>query len=67
MSSDETLMRSVVRRADHLRGKNHGLRRGQALMNALYTLSPVTYNAISGTEADCFYDDNKIPKLFQQL
>ena len=37
-----------------------GIRRGQAWMNALNDVSPETYKLLTGTDADCFYDDRKI-------
>jgi hypothetical protein len=37
-----------------------GLRRGQALMNALYEFDPELYKKLSDTPADCFYLDSKI-------
>ena len=37
------------------------LRKGQAWMNALAEVAPDLYGLVSGTEADCFYDDGKIP------
>ena len=36
-------------------------RRGQALMNALYAADHELFERIENTEADCFYDDRKIP------
>ena len=35
-------------------------RKGQALMNALRRVAPILYDMVSGTDADCFYDDNRI-------
>jgi hypothetical protein len=35
------------------------LRKGQALMNALYGHVPEFYRKVSGTDLDCFYDDSK--------
>lgn len=45
------------------RGKPE-LRYGQALMNALQDLDPEAYKVISGTEADCFYDDRVVGKFY---
>lgn len=42
----------------HLTGGEQ--RRGQAWMNALREIDPELFEKISGTEADCFYDDRKI-------
>lgn len=38
-------------------------RKGQALMNALYMCDEELYTAITGTDADCFYDDKRIPEF----
>lgn len=35
-------------------------RRGQAWMNALREVEPELYDDVTGTEADCFYDDRKL-------
>ena len=35
-------------------------RRGQAWMNALWQTDPDLYDEVSGTDADCFYDDHRI-------
>ena len=40
--------------------KMNGCRLGQSCMNALYEVNKDLYNEITGTEADCFYDDKKI-------
>jgi len=39
------------------------LRKGQALMVSLQMSNEDLYNAITGTDADCFYDDSKIEKF----
>ena len=44
-----------------------GLRHGQAYMNALHYINKDLYNQITGTEADCFYDDNKIVNFIKFL
>lgn len=36
-------------------------RRGQALMNALDAVDRETFLLLENTEADCFYDDRRIP------
>lgn len=48
-------------------GSRYGrdLRKGQNLMNALYELNPDLYKQITGTEADCFYQDKNIPKFWE--
>lgn len=35
-------------------------RNGQALMNAIHTVSPEDYTALFAKKEDCFYDDSKI-------
>lgn len=35
-------------------------RKGQALMNALFKINQHLYNEITGTSADCFYNDANI-------
>ena len=46
----------------HMRYKEKwpGLREGQSMMNALARIRPDLYDAVTGTEADCFYNDNRI-------
>lgn len=43
------------------------LRRGQSWMIALNDVSPGTYERISGTDADCFYDDRKIDAFKREV
>ena len=57
----------VVARADIERARYPHLRRGQALMNALYEQSQLAYMEITNTEADCFYNDNNIQTFFQKV
>lgn len=50
--------RMFWQRYDHnLRDK--GQRRGQARMNTLRLIAPDLYQIVTGTDADCFYDDSK--------
>lgn len=42
-------------------------RQGQALMNALWRVHPDLYNEIHGTDADCFYDDSKVPAFYKRI
>lgn len=44
-----------------------GLRQGQAYMNALHYINKELYEQITGTENDCFYDDNKIVNFIKFL
>jgi hypothetical protein len=39
------------------------IRYGQALMSGLFLLRPELYYKIAHTEADCFYDDNKVDRF----
>lgn len=43
------------------------MRRGQALMNALFTVDKNLYVKIIETEFDPFYDDKKIESFFNYL
>ena len=44
------------------------LRRGQALMNALYLVDENVYHGIRGTEADVFYvDTDKRMEMFRRI
>jgi len=43
---------------------NKGLRLGQSYMVALGDIDKKLYDEITGSEFDCFYDDNKIKKFF---
>lgn len=46
---------------------NQGLRPGQSYMNALNDINPDLYVEITGTDADCFYDDNKLIDFMRYL
>lgn len=50
-----------------LKTQNPELREGQSYMNALAEINPELYKKITGTEADCFYDDSKIKNFFDKL
>ena len=43
------------------------LRYGQAVMNLLNQTRPEIYQEITGTELDCFYDDEKVENLLEYL
>jgi hypothetical protein len=47
--------------------KRNDCRLGQSCMNALYEVDKDLYNEITGTEADCFYDDAKIPSFIEKV
>lgn len=59
-----TLVEKVQKGAMNLQSSQ---RRGQALMNSLHGINPDLYKQISYTEADCFYDDKKIPNFLAKL
>lgn len=42
-------------------------RAGQCLFNALRLLAPTLASQLTGTDADCFYNDNKIPAFWAAL
>ena len=42
---------------------NPELRVGQVYMNALFDIRPDLYQRVTGTENDCFYNDDKIVNL----
>lgn len=46
---------------------SEGIRRGQAWMNALAEVDFDLYAEVTGTEADCFYNDNKIDAFKQRV
>ena len=43
--------------------KHPELRYGQAMINSLHDIRPDLYQRVTGTENDCFYNDNKIINL----
>lgn len=43
------------------------MRKGQALMNALFEIDLEKYREITGTEADPFYVDQNISKFWSKL
>ena len=51
---------------DEYLAKNN-LRQGQTIMNVLGDTYPEIYREITGTELDCFYDDEKSNKLLNYL
>lgn len=51
--------------SEALRRRYTNLRKGQALMNALYDRAPALHATITGTEADCFYVDDRIQAFYQ--
>lgn len=65
----ENLKLTVFRKAEALRQKNKGLRRGQALFLALSELDPELSRILQEgyPESDCFYDDKKISAFMALL
>lgn len=55
-----TVLQQVQMKA---KGRPKQERKGQALMNALYEVRKEWYLEISNTDADCFYQDHKIPQF----
>lgn len=43
------------------REREYGERKGQALMNALWDISPDTYHAVMDEGMDPFYSENPVP------
>jgi hypothetical protein len=47
--------------------QKQGQRKGQSLFNALYELNPEMANALRYTDADPFYQDNRISDFYTEL
>ena len=62
-----TLVEAISNIAARETKAHPGLRRGQALFNALYTLDPKLANKTRGIELDPFYDDKKVPKFLERV
>ena len=45
----------------------HYLRYGQVLMHTLYKCNKAKYDAITGTDDDCFYDNGKVSQTLNKL
>lgn len=67
MMNNLNLLVQVDTLGKFLQKKHPELREGQSYMNALAEINPELYKKITGTEADCFYDDKKIPSFFDML
>ncbi len=61
------LLSEVDTLARFLRTKHPELRDGQSFMNALGEINHSLYKEITGTDADCFYLDSKIPEFFDKI
>lgn len=57
----------IMKSLDRPEMKPANLRRGQYLYNLLYFLDVDIACSVTGTDADCFYDDRKIPAFFSAL
>jgi hypothetical protein len=47
--------------------KHPGLRLGQAMFNVFYFIDPDTATELTGTDADPFYSDEKIPQFLAAI
>jgi hypothetical protein len=61
------LINEVDTLAKHMIQKYPHLRKGQALMNALYEVNVGYYEKITTTNADCFYVDGNIPTFWETI
>ena len=57
----------LKRRQKHLKESCRYLRAGQSYMIALSEINFEMYEKITGTEYDCFFNDNLIPKFLGYL
>ena len=64
MKKPESIVSEITEYAEFLYDP---LRRGQSLMNALFELWPEKYKEITGTIADCFYNDEKIVHFWEAI
>ena len=58
---------SIYAKAESLRRGDRCMRKGQSLMNALHAIEPDLYNEITGSDADCFYNDGKMVEFEKML
>lgn len=47
--------------------KNTEIREGQAVFNAASEMFPLAVKSITGTEYDCYYEDDRIPIFLEKL
>jgi len=57
----------IIQEAGFACKNNTELRKGQALMNALFENNRLVYDWISGTVYDPFYDDHRLTAFFGKL
>jgi len=60
-------LKQLAERIKQRRYEPHGdeLREGQLTYIAVADVDKELYNKLLGTEADCFFDNNKIPALYE--
>lgn len=61
------LMRELPASAMDMKAKNPELRDGQCFMNTLHKLDKEVYDHISGSDADPFYDDDKLSAAYSKI
>jgi hypothetical protein len=61
------LLNEVHTLAKHMQQKYPHWREGQCLMNALHEIDADCFRAITTTEADCFYVDEKIQNFWDAV
>jgi hypothetical protein len=57
----------IKARADAMKRAHPKLRFGQSLMNALFYENRFVFDKITGTDADCFHHDKRIPAFLEEL
>jgi hypothetical protein len=61
------LFNEVDNLAKYLKQSHPEFRLGQSLMNALREVNMELYQKITATDADCFYQDDKIPQFWEAI
>lgn len=61
------LSMQVQKEAALLKGSHEQLRYGQSLMIALKNVDAELYVKVTGTEYDCFYDDDRVETFLNYL
>ena len=59
------LSKKIIEQAKKKSKKHPELRLGQLVINLLFFEREHIYNLITGTNADCFYDNTKIDKCLE--
>jgi hypothetical protein len=60
-------IKTLKDQAKALRANTKGLREGQSLIIVLGEMNPTLCSSITASKADCFYDDKKIPMLYDAV